>query len=308
MLGDAFLEEDLYDGGPWQTIARRHLDFMFSVEPYKTYKECFNAYIVYTPSLNRGALINAGGWGAPAIGKATRTNVNKREYDQYDKWCTYYAASIDSYGLNAFKDSCYNVAGRIPNVDIQKSMIILMVNEARFSGMTWPGSGDAAIAMGTMPDDNEGRGTFEMALHESAHGFGKLGDEYGGYDSPSESLINQLASEHSMGRSLNVASTNNPNEVPWKHFLEMDRYKNSTFQNVGIYEGGYSCYSGMWRAEERSCMGATMYPYFSVIGREMIVRRILKCAEETYTLEKFLEKDIILPYSQVTVPSVQFEF
>lgn len=302
IMADGFTKEDLVAGGPYEVTAKKALNYLFSVEPYKTYKEYFNAYIYYAESKHRGALRGT----KPALGGATRTDP-AFQGENYLK-DTYFAASIDSYGLNAFKDSCYNCAGRISGINLDNTLIALLVNEDKFSGMTWPGNGDRAIAMSTLPKDDPERGAFNTFIHELSHGFGKLADEYEGYEGPpTQNVKDQLDRDHANGLNLNVSYTDDPTLVPWKHFMNIDKYKNSAYQPVGAYEGGYTYRTGIYRCEYSSCMGAKMYSYFNVISREMIVKRIMKCIGQPYSLDAFLAKDKILPSSDVIVPSIKIE-
>jgi hypothetical protein len=61
---------------------------------------------------------------------------------------------------------------------------------------------------------------------------------------------------------------------------------------VGVYEGGYYYTYGVWRPELTSCMINNL-AYYNAPSREAIVKRILAKAGETYTLDAFLNKDII---------------
>lgn len=75
-------------------------------------------------------------------------------------------------------------------------------------------------------------------------------------------------------------------EVPWAHFIFDDRYSDV----VDIYEGGFMHARGVFRSEQNSCMNNDV-PYYSAISREAIVKRIMKYAGESYSFEKFVEKD-----------------
>jgi len=66
---------------------------------------------------------------------------------------------------------------------------------------------------------------------------------------------------------------------------------------VGTYEGGYFFSQGVWRSEENSCMNNNV-AYFSAISRELMVKRILETAGETFTWEKFVAKDKYEPVSK----------
>ena len=85
----------------------------------------------------------------------------------------------------------------------------------------------------------------------------------------------------------NISITSKMNEVPWNHLIFDERYA----QQVDIYEGGYNHARGVYRSENISIMGNTYIPYFNTISRESIVKRILEYSGEGYTFEKFVAKD-----------------
>ena len=76
--------------------------------------------------------------------------------------------------------------------------------------------------------------------------------------------------------------------MPWSHLIFHPKYS----QFVDVYEGAYRHARGFYRSEEQSVM-STYIPYFNTISRESIVRRIMQYAGESYSFEKFVEKDKI---------------
>lgn len=85
----------------------------------------------------------------------------------------------------------------------------------------------------------------------------------------------------------NISISGKMNEVPWSHLIFDERYA----QHVDIYEGAYNHARGTYRSENMSIMGNVYIPYFNTISRQSIVKRILEYSGEGYTFEKFVAKD-----------------
>jgi hypothetical protein len=287
ILGDGFVKEDLLDKGNYQLMAHNLIDHIFSIEPYKSYKSYFNAYIFFTESDDRGILRGEG----PAIGELTHPS---------DSISTYFESSYDSYGLNTLKDKCYQVAEQIPGLDADQSMICLVLNDKKYGGMTWMNTSGRAIPICPMSNHAEPFAFYNLVMHETGHAFAKLADEYGGNPVPADEQVkSDLLTWQNLGWYLNVSVSRDTAQVPWKYFLRMDKYSGSSYSTLGIFEGGYSYWYGIYRPEEENCMRGAMIPYYDVASREMIVKRIMKIVGEEYTIEKFLLNDKIIPASLV---------
>jgi hypothetical protein len=287
ILGDGFIKEDLLEKGSYQQMAQKLIDFIFSIEPYKTYKNYFNTYISYTESRDRGILRGDG----PAIGNATH---------QHDSVSTYFESSYDSYGLNTLKDKCYQTVELIPGVDADKAMICLVLNDTKYGGMTWMNSSGRAIPICPMSVSKEPFSFYNLVLHETGHAFPKLADEYGGNSTPaSDQVKNEILNWQGIGWFLNVSVNNDSSALPWKSLMGLTRYSKSAYSPVGIYEGGYSYWYGIYRPEAENCMRGAMITYYDVSSREMIVKRILNIVEEEFTTDKFLANDKIVPATQI---------
>ena len=76
------------------------------------------------------------------------------------------------------------------------------------------------------------------------------------------------------------------NTVPWSHLIFDPHYSDI----VDVFEGGYYHARGTFRSESQSCM-STYIQYYNTISRELIVRRIMELSGETYSFEKFVERD-----------------
>ena len=143
-------------------------------------------------------------------------------------------------------------------------------------------------------------GPSSIICHEmGGHGLAKLLDEYiyGGYEEnhtqegENESFREWIKTEyHDKGWGMNISATDNPEEVPWAHFLKDERYKDE----VGIYQGAWYWPEELWRASKNSVMRESNYLWFNAPSREAIYKKVMQLSEGedwTYDYETFVEFD-----------------
>lgn len=126
--------------------------------------------------------------------------------------------------------------------------------------------------------------------------FGKLGPEgishFTFIQACSCPGCNMLGTYHDMrnrGWYQNVSISSKMNDLPWYRYIFHEKYS----KYVDMYEGAINHARGTYRSENMSIMGNTYIPYFNTISREMIVRRIMDCAGETFSLDHFIANDKI---------------
>ena len=327
VLGDAFTatEQDKF-----KAAAHEAVDALFSTEPYKTYKDYFNVYIMQAVSNESGASI---------------TDGNGNVVTPHD---TYFGAcwGENTYGdMTCKNDRVFNyVSGHCPEIlngelTVNEVPVLLIVNDNRFGGRctTWDNGCALSIVptthresgeklMWTFPDivaasnESPDAGTrnlsqeerdaivspyfgswLNIAVHEfGGHGFGRLGDEYWYNPIRGEGEIES----HSwrIPFKLNVASSYD--NVPWQpEVLDVLGGGSSVTVNpdnisyyssrVGRFQGGLLYALGRWRSEFVSCMIDNRF-YFSLWQRMLIVKRIMSLAGETFDLQEFYNNDV--PY------------
>ncbi|MEZ4797492.1 MAG: M64 family metallopeptidase [Flavobacteriaceae bacterium] len=138
-MGDGYLKEDLTKPyGYYNYHAIKHIKKLFEVPPFSTYKEHFNAYIVYAESVDR---------------------------DTYSAFNTKFESGNIS-SIN--RQKIYNYA-RIARPDYDESKDIIMVSLAHGKG------GGVAFSYQIAVFDGNSERTM---LHEVGHVYTKLGDEY----------------------------------------------------------------------------------------------------------------------------------
>ena len=130
------------------------------------------------------------------------------------------------------------VTSKVLAVYPQYDNVIILVNSTKFGGAGYTGLGFATVSM----DESSGYG----ALHEMGHSFAGLADEY-------EYGTCYNSTEPS---APNVTINTDNSTVKWKHWFDDP--------NVGMFEGGNYCTTGVWRPTETSFMRNERDPIYPV--------------------------------------------
>lgn len=267
VMGDGFTSQSLAADGCYLPIMEQTADYFFSIEPYKSYRDYFNVYMVVAESKGEG-VGEKNGWQktnnkfGSAFGSGTEIVCN-------DELVLEYARKVKE----------------IP--DGKPLTVIVVLNSSKYAGTTYlypDGNSIALCPMSTEESPND----FEGLIHHEAggHGFGFLCDEYVYHQRAiPESRKQEIKGWQEHGFQMNLDFTDDISAILWKDFIGMDKYK-----HVGAYEGGYEYQYGVWRSEENSCMNNNI-PYFNVQSRWSIVSRIMKLSEKTFTVQEFIEAD-----------------
>ena len=287
VTGDGYTKEDLLHGGEFEKQARAALDFLFDVEPYKTYRDYFNVYIIPALSKERGA-------DNYTTGSESDTYFNSGWNDD----CSVMWAN-DVVVTNFVQTFCPDIVeGRLTLDDVP---VCLLVNDSRYGGICYSWSSGKSFAIvptteGTWKLSNneelgisvcDWRNTF---LHEyGGHSFGRLLDEY--YEKGSGSKFGQTSIEsHSwtvpLGLNITADTTGVNDKVYWERIIGDER-----FSKVGFYEGANTFEKGIWRSEVISAMDDNR-KYFNAISRQIIVERIKEKANESFSFDDFCSKDV----------------
>src|SRR5262245_48834369 len=102
-----------------------------------------------------------------------------------------------------------------------------------------------------------GGGASNTVIHEFGHAFAQLIDEYTGSVGYGDEKV----------RGYNVSDTDDPKEVPWKHWLEAKTH------GIGIVPGGAGRATGEWRATGGPC-AMSEGPVYCPVCREAVVANI----------------------------------
>ena len=262
---DGFTDKQIASGEVDVHIQRCY-DALFAVEPYASFKDYFDVYVVYSVSKRSG------------IGNGSALG-------------TEYAG--DTYDLGIEKIEEY-----INKVPVQSSEIhsITILNDKswRRDMCYWmPYGSISSASIGNY--DEETPEDFVRTIHHEilGHGFGRLGDEYvettdTTFSNYPEEEKQVIWDEHKRGWYLNVDVTNDPERVVWKDFLSNPNYAS---ENIGIYEGALYYEKGAYRSTYTSIMRDASGTTFNAPSRWAIYKHIMEIAGEEYSLETFFEYD-----------------
>lgn len=285
LMGDAYSDREIADGS-YEADMEYMYDNLFTQEPFKTHKDMFNVYYVNVVSMTEGydyAGAALGGY----FGDGTLVGGN-------DNKCFEYA-------LNAISED-----------EMDEALIIVAMNSDAYAGtcyMYYPESATDTYGSGPsisyFPRGGDAE-TFAQLLHHEAngHGFAKLADEYAYEDmgaAPTDYVTQTRDQQNNWGWWKNVDFTSDPEQVRWSYFLEDERYAN---EGLGVFEGGLTYWSGVWRPTEDSIMRYNTGG-FNAPSREAIYYRIHKLAygdSWEYDYEDYVEYDAVNRASSASAP------
>lgn len=272
LMGDAFSDRLIADG-TYETTMKKAADFLFTEEPFKTYRNLFNVYMVDAVSKNE-------------------------VYDGETALSTYFGDGTFVGGNN---DKCFEYAQKaISDRRIDEAMIVVMINSTRYAGTCHMYSASTTSDYGSGPSisyfpvGNDDM-IFEQLLHHEAngHGFSKLADEYAYQDYgaiPTSEIESYQNVTTSYGWYKNVDFTSDPTQVKWSKYLSDSRYSND---GLGVFEGACTYWIGAYRPTDVSIMRYNT-DGFNAPSREAIYYRIHKLAYGTpwaFNYEDFVTYD-----------------
>lgn len=277
ILGDGFNAKDISEGRLMKAM-RDAYTHLFSIQPFKAYKEYFNVYTAIPVSPESGiGTVNT--IVQNRFNTATNGGVTRNGEDDY---------------LEVLEYACK--APTVTKDNINRTLVIMIPNTEDYGGVTYMWDDGTAIAYCPMSDYGYPLDFRGVIQHEAGgHGFGKLGDEYIYHNTFIQACtctccqhVWEFNSAQAKGWYQNLSLTGKMSEVPWKDFIFHEKYS----EFVDVFEGGFMHARGVYRSEQNSCMNNEI-PYYSTISRYEIVKRIMDYAGEEFTLEKFIENDII---------------
>lgn len=274
ITGDGYLPNHFNYGGLFDQNADEAIEALFSIEPYKTYREYFSVYKIAAFSQETGI--------------SDKENNIKRN--------TAFSCTLTGgTGIECNYDKVFSYALLPPGItesDLMNTSVCVIINKNTYAGTCYMMSNGKSVAMVPVsrPEDDYYTALFANIIrHEyGGHGFGRLADEYVVYGEtiPYERK-KLLQSWQAYNYYMNVSPFYTKEEVPWNRFIGKPDYP-----QVDIFEGGYYYIQGVTRPEEVSCMDDNR-PYFNTQSRYLIVERILQAAGEgKLSYQKFFDKDV----------------
>lgn len=319
ILGDFFKVEDLKEGGKWEQAINIFMDYMFAMEPYKSYRDYFNIYAV--PHLGEYEL--------PEVGSGVEVETPFATYKGTGLTET---NGVTSNGVQ--KAAAYKYAYEHSPVEVDKGTLkdltvglVLNTDVRKYGVLAWSNNVDRRenCGMSLTPIPIFGGDLTTMFGHEMlGHGFGGFCENYfsGSATFPPDETFRKH--QETYQTRLDVEFTNDPDQFVNRAWTEL--YK-MNYRNVYIVEGAQNMAYGIWRAFWISVMGngnkgsvSGEVFYYNPVQREIILRTIYKLAgmEDEYSLQTFLDYDLnneenirtdreMMEYAKQKFPEVDFD-
>lgn len=306
--GDGYTKDMFNYGGQFDQEVNAQIEALFTIEPFKTYRNYFTIYKIAAYS-NQAGLSQGDSFD-------NRTKVVDTRFK-----CTWEGS--DGTGIDCDLDEVLSVASNIPGMkgstDNQTFMnltwapVSITINANVYAGTNiwWATDEDHSStnfeigSVAQTPARHPSSGTYVGSAftlrHEfGGHGFGLLDDEYVYYTNstiPNDykqetiqwknySLIGCLGNvtfETQKQSNKYVAKSS----CEWYSFIGRSEYSAAA---IGVYEGASMYGKGIWRPEYISCMDDNR-PHFNTPSRYQIYRRIKITAGETPSIEDFIAHD-----------------
>lgn len=282
IMGDAYSDR-LIENGTYLKDANRVIDAIFDIEPFSSYKNLFNIYLVYLVSVNEMSGKN-----------------------------TVLLSQCSTYGTLITGDDflVYNYGRQASDKEPHKFTPIVFVNQDSHNGTaSMVLSNDDSRGIMYIAMNSQDTEFIRTTQHEFGHVFGYLADEYSTHEGMIESDIKEntiFLTKLDSTIYRNIDFSNNLSEIKWKSFLYDKRYEK---EGLGMYEGGFLYDRGVWRPSENSVMNAGSL--FNAPSREAIYYRIHKLAygdDWQYDYETFVQQDLknIQAETKATTQSVPY--
>lgn len=284
LMGDCYSDR-MIAAGDYDRDMERTINSIFKHEPFKSFKDMFNIYIIYAVSENE------------IVGKSTVFGSHPDRAENGGSIGADYISNIYAYSHAASGkgDQREIVTIVVFNSEINDGAVRHFISTSAegevfdyHNDLNWDDyHGGENIAFLSGPTTS---GYEETVIHELGHAFGNLADEYFSEGEISEYAKNDLLHIFPYGMWKNIDVTGDSNLVKWRHFLSDSRYINT---GVGVYEGGNLYAKGIWRPSANSIMRG-MTGQFNAPSREAIYYRIHKLAygkNWPYDYEAFVQWD-----------------
>ncbi|TDD69383.1 peptidase [Actinomadura darangshiensis] len=245
VLGDGYTAADM---PKFRTHLAKHLNDLWTIEPFKSYRSYINVYAVETPSAESGVSCD------PALSSPRRSTPLSMAFwsgcrdDGIQRLLVMDSAAAKTY------------ADLVQGTSTGNRQILALANSDTYGG-----------AGGTYATASGGNAMSALiAPHELGHSLGGLDDEYdyyqrgvpgGTYSGPEpDSIHHTLLTEQEM----------KAQKKKWWRWLGERSESGGT---IGRYEGGLYFSKGVWRPSQHSMMKTLGY-YYDQVARERMTQRI----------------------------------
>ncbi|MER6808381.1 M64 family metallopeptidase [Spirillospora sp. NPDC000708] len=245
VMGDGYTTADM---AKFRADLDKHLNDLWTIEPFKSYRSYINVYAVEIPSAESGVSCD------PDLSSPRRTTPLSMAFwsgcrqDGLQRLLVMDSAAAKKY------------ADMVPGTNANNRQILAMANSDTYGG-----------AGGTYATSSGGNAMSALiAPHELGHSLGGLDDEYdyyqrgvpgGTYAGPEPSSIH-----HTL---LTVDQMKAEKQKWWRWLGE----RSEAGGVIGRYEGGLYFSKGVWRPSQHSMMKTLGY-YYDQVARERMTQRV----------------------------------
>ncbi|MEV4257638.1 M64 family metallopeptidase [Spirillospora sp. NPDC049652] len=245
LLGDGYTEADM---PAFRQNVDKHLNVLWSIEPYKSYRSYINVYRVEIPSKVSGVSCD------PGVTDAKRDTPLSMSF-----WSGCRTDGIQRL-LVMDQDAANRYASLVKGVPAANRQILALANSTTYGGA----GGTYATASG---------GNAMSALispHELGHSVGGLDDEYDYYYRGVPGGTYSGGEPDSLHHTLLTEAQMRQGRLKWWRWLGERSEAGGT---IGRYEGGMYYSKGVWRPSEHSIMKKLGY-YYDQVSRERMTQAI----------------------------------
>jgi hypothetical protein len=245
VMGDGYTAAEL---PKFRAQVDKHLNVLWSIEPFRSYRNYFNVYAVEIPS--------------PESGVDCDPSLTSPKVDtplQMGFWGGCNPGSVQRL-LTVSSTAAAQYADLVPGTSAANRQILAIGNSDTYGGA----GGIYATASG---------GNALSALitpHELGHSLGGLQDEYDYYVRGQRGAPYDGSEPTSIHHTLLTEQQMRDQQKKWFQWLGEPSESGGT---IGRYEGGMYAGSGIWRPSRHSMMKALGY-YFDQVSRERMTQRI----------------------------------
>lgn len=272
IVGDGYSADDIASGLYLEDM-KQQMEYFFSIEPLKSYRDYFTVSTAFAVSPDSGL-----------------TGINKFD-TVFDSALAGNSHKVKDYarkyGAGVADNESSSTILVLVNTSVTNNTIDLLIYEPN------PGLAIAYMGKSTFayPYDQQG-----CVLNMAGQAFGKLGPEgikhmtfIDACTCGDCNMNKQYENAQRLGWWQNLAKTNKITQLPWYHLIFHEKYAGI----VDVFEGGCNHARGVYRSENQSVMGDGFVRYFNTFSREIIVRRIMECSGEEFSFDQFVANDKI---------------
>ncbi|NRQ34674.1 peptidase [Nonomuraea sp. NN258] len=245
LMGDGYTEAEQ---ARWRADADRHLNVMWSIEPFKSYRNYINVYRIDIVSGESGISCD------PDLTSPRKTTPLKMGFwGQCNPNSVQRLITMDNAAANRYANM---VAGTVSG----NRQILAIGNSETYGGA----GGSYATASGSNAM------SALISPHELGHSLGGLQDEYDYYQRGVPGGHYTGPEPNSAHHSLLTEQQMREQQKKWWRWLGDDSESGGP---IARYEGGLYTTTGVWRPSKHSMMKTLGY-YFDQVSREVMVQRI----------------------------------